>query len=563
MEQTHYHCHLCRRENPENHQYYNRYEQLERHFEEKHFPCPHERCKEDKFVVFTTAGELKRHIAQAHGDEMKMDKHERRAAMRVETGFAYDAPRVRSMRCTAHTSAVLQLGQTLGRPCALRFSCRHDVQAGYQDWKRDQTTLQGHQAGRGHGHAYGNDDVPATQQIARPLTVVGGGGAGAVDMRARAIAESQRALDEAQARMAQQSRGPVDLQAEEQFPGLQGPGPSASGRGPALWGRGVAPRGVHSSGDFPSLGGGGADVAPALSKGQRKKLKSKARRDGERQYRMGDESGMPPSHVMALGPEAALRGRRDGSERSDGDASTPSSSPSAKSVEARARCARSQGTQSLGDLRQAGEDWAGPTAPGVAGARPQLRDARGVEAVASSFAALSAAGEDAGHARSAHRQGNKGAADNSEAAFPALGGAAGPPGLGAGGFASARAAASARPRASPAKTRGAAANGEDFPSLGGGASVQGSAGPGAGWSTVPTKKGGNGGTQPVAAAAKPVLSLQTDFPTLGGPVGGAAPARPASTPGRAQKQGQVSKGLQEANEAVTSAIKVRCDPDFL
>lgn len=95
MEQNHYHCHLCRRENPEKHDYFNRYDDLEAHFEAKHYPCPFERCRNDKFVVFPTEAELKRHVAQAHGDELKMNRHERRAAMTVETGFISDRPRVR------------------------------------------------------------------------------------------------------------------------------------------------------------------------------------------------------------------------------------------------------------------------------------------------------------------------------------------------------------------------------------------------------------------------------------------------------------------------------------
>jgi hypothetical protein len=93
MEQRHYHCHLCRRDNPEKHDYFNQYEQLEEHFRSKHHPCPFERCREAKFVVFANESELKRHVAQEHGDELNMNKHERRAAMTVETGFM-SVPRV-------------------------------------------------------------------------------------------------------------------------------------------------------------------------------------------------------------------------------------------------------------------------------------------------------------------------------------------------------------------------------------------------------------------------------------------------------------------------------------
>lgn len=96
MEQRHYHCHLCRREHPDRHDYFARYEQLERHFEEKHFPCMFERCRADKFVVFAGEGELKRHTAQEHGDELSMTRSQRRAAMTVEAGFrSAPVPRVR------------------------------------------------------------------------------------------------------------------------------------------------------------------------------------------------------------------------------------------------------------------------------------------------------------------------------------------------------------------------------------------------------------------------------------------------------------------------------------
>ena len=92
MEQHHYHCHICRREQPEKYDYFNRYEQLEAHFDTKHHPCPFERCRDAKFVVFAAEGELKRHVAQAHGDELKMSKQERRAMMTIETGFMSALP---------------------------------------------------------------------------------------------------------------------------------------------------------------------------------------------------------------------------------------------------------------------------------------------------------------------------------------------------------------------------------------------------------------------------------------------------------------------------------------
>ena len=96
MEQRHYHCHLCRREHPDRHDYFARYEQLELHFEEAHHPCMFERCRADKFVVFASEGELKRHTAHEHGAELSMTRSQRRAAMTVEAGFrSAPVPRVR------------------------------------------------------------------------------------------------------------------------------------------------------------------------------------------------------------------------------------------------------------------------------------------------------------------------------------------------------------------------------------------------------------------------------------------------------------------------------------
>lgn len=107
MEQHHYHCHLCRRENPDNYIYFKDYRHLEEHFEQKHFLCPFEECRQLKFVVFSTEAELRRHMMAEHAAENNnMKRHERRAALTLETGFM-TAPRVRALppaalgRCTS------------------------------------------------------------------------------------------------------------------------------------------------------------------------------------------------------------------------------------------------------------------------------------------------------------------------------------------------------------------------------------------------------------------------------------------------------------------------------
>ena len=125
-------------------------------------------------------------------------------------------------------------------------------------------------------------------------------------MRARLRADARRAAAEAEAHAAhahtQAQRAPVDLRAEEHFPGLGGASLSAAAGpagGPSWGGRAAGQRGWQASGEFPVLG---ADhSAPPLSKGQRKKLNKKAKRCADEQHRMGDEAGMPPAHVMAAG----------------------------------------------------------------------------------------------------------------------------------------------------------------------------------------------------------------------------------------------------------------------
>ena len=87
MEKHHYHCHICRRENPDNYKYFKDYAALEEHFEQEHFLCPFPECRAAKFVVFSTEAELQRHIMTEHKDDISMKRHERRSALQLETGF--------------------------------------------------------------------------------------------------------------------------------------------------------------------------------------------------------------------------------------------------------------------------------------------------------------------------------------------------------------------------------------------------------------------------------------------------------------------------------------------
>ena len=89
MQTAHETCHICRRQCPDKHVYYRDYEELERHFRKDHHACLHPECLAKKFVVFTSAQELKNHEGLEHG--RAMTKAERQAALRVDVGFTVGA----------------------------------------------------------------------------------------------------------------------------------------------------------------------------------------------------------------------------------------------------------------------------------------------------------------------------------------------------------------------------------------------------------------------------------------------------------------------------------------
>lgn len=148
------------------------------------------------------------------------------------------------------------------------------------------------QVGRGRGQGQGGyEEEPAFQNVPRPPTVIGGGGAGAIDMRRRANEDEEEARRVA----AQQRAQPLDISAEEHFPGLAN-GASHVPLG-AQWGRGGGYAGSRAmQAAFPSL----ADSNP-LSKGQKKKLKAKSKRNDGGVVRMGRPEDAPPEHLMQLG----------------------------------------------------------------------------------------------------------------------------------------------------------------------------------------------------------------------------------------------------------------------
>lgn len=108
MERSHEHCFLCRQDNPREYTYYKDYPHLEKHFVEKHHVCTHMECREQKFVVFRTADELKRHKAVKHPESMS--KAEKKKAMQLQPCFTTTEKkpaRVHSVRSESRTAELV------------------------------------------------------------------------------------------------------------------------------------------------------------------------------------------------------------------------------------------------------------------------------------------------------------------------------------------------------------------------------------------------------------------------------------------------------------------------
>uniref|UniRef100_A0A7S3QSY8 RanBP2-type domain-containing protein n=1 Tax=Dunaliella tertiolecta TaxID=3047 RepID=A0A7S3QSY8_DUNTE len=110
MEGSHEHCFICRRERPHQHVYYRHYKELEDHFRQDHFICPHPACLEARFVVFPTEHEMKRHFANEHGDELKMSRAQRREAMTIPVNLQFR----NSAEEEARTAALARPGVVIG-----------------------------------------------------------------------------------------------------------------------------------------------------------------------------------------------------------------------------------------------------------------------------------------------------------------------------------------------------------------------------------------------------------------------------------------------------------------
>ncbi|GBF91964.1 hypothetical protein Rsub_04688 [Raphidocelis subcapitata] len=91
MERSHEHCFLCRRAAPSKYVYFRDYAELDGHYQSDHHPCPHPACLERRFVVFASEGELKRHFAAEHGEEMRMSRAQRREALTVPVNLQFSS----------------------------------------------------------------------------------------------------------------------------------------------------------------------------------------------------------------------------------------------------------------------------------------------------------------------------------------------------------------------------------------------------------------------------------------------------------------------------------------
>lgn len=90
MSTDHYTCHICQRLHPGRYDYYRNYDDLEAHFRHEHALCEHPDCLAQKFVVFSSDAELKRHNALVHGGNMS--RAQRNAALQIPVSFQYRRP---------------------------------------------------------------------------------------------------------------------------------------------------------------------------------------------------------------------------------------------------------------------------------------------------------------------------------------------------------------------------------------------------------------------------------------------------------------------------------------
>ncbi|KAK4793117.1 hypothetical protein SAY86_023552 [Trapa natans] len=88
MSTEHYTCFICQRQHPGQYEYFKNYDDLEIHFRHEHFLCEDGNCLLQKFIVFQSETEMKRHNALEHGGRMSRAK--RNAALQIPTSFRYN-----------------------------------------------------------------------------------------------------------------------------------------------------------------------------------------------------------------------------------------------------------------------------------------------------------------------------------------------------------------------------------------------------------------------------------------------------------------------------------------
>ncbi|MCO5593717.1 hypothetical protein L7F22_047734 [Adiantum nelumboides] len=90
MSTEHFTCHICQRLRPGQYDYFRNYDDLEAHFRHDHALCEHPDCLAQKFIVFGSDTELKRHNALVHGGNMS--RAQRNAALQIPVSFQYRRP---------------------------------------------------------------------------------------------------------------------------------------------------------------------------------------------------------------------------------------------------------------------------------------------------------------------------------------------------------------------------------------------------------------------------------------------------------------------------------------
>ncbi|KDQ16304.1 hypothetical protein BOTBODRAFT_31004 [Botryobasidium botryosum FD-172 SS1] len=87
LREKHEDCFICKRDGIRD-LYFHNYHKLDQHFKNKHHPCQHPTCLEQKFVVFASTIDLQAHEVEVHGESMS--GRERKDRRRVETGFTFE-----------------------------------------------------------------------------------------------------------------------------------------------------------------------------------------------------------------------------------------------------------------------------------------------------------------------------------------------------------------------------------------------------------------------------------------------------------------------------------------